>query len=390
MAKTMPKVTPGAKPKLLYIINHIDWFWSHRLPLATGARDAGWEVVVCVEGASKDSKLAENGFTGRELPSADKGFAPFAVLNIILAIHRLIKEEQPVLLHAITLKYAFMAGLAARFHKDIRIIHTLAGLGYLFSGEGTKPKILRTLVGPFLKIALKHKNAQIIFQNPDDLKIMLSCGFVREEQTHLIRGSGVDTDAFRYAPEEENPAAENDTPIVVMPTRLVHDKGVAVFVEAARILKKRGPKARFQIAGGLVTNNPLAVSKDEMEKLCEDGTVEWLGKVSDMPGLLARATLIVYPSYYREGIPKVLLESCATGRAIVTTDHPGCREAVTDGDNGLLVPIKDTQATAAAIEKLLADPQTRKAMGMRSRARAEEEFDVRKIVKATLAVYACV
>lgn len=136
-----------------------------------------------------------------------------------------------------------------------------------------------------------------------------------------------------------------------------------------------------------MTNNPLAISKEEMDKFCEGGAVEWLGKVSDMPGLLARATLIVYPSYYREGIPKVLLESCATGRAIVTTDHPGCREAVTDGDNGLLVPVKDPQATAAAIEKLLADTQTRKTMGARSRARAEDEFDVRKIVKATLDVY---
>ncbi|MEZ5919079.1 MAG: glycosyltransferase family 4 protein [Alphaproteobacteria bacterium] len=384
----MPEtISSGAKPKLLYIINHIDWFWSHRLPLAAGARDAGWDVVVCVEGASKDTKLTENDFTGRELPPADKGFAPFAVLAIIAAIHHLIKEERPVLLHAITLKYAFMAGLAARFHKDIRVVHTLAGLGYLFSGEGTKPKILRALVGPFLKLALKHKNAQIIFQNPDDLEIMLSRGFVRKEQTYLIRGSGVDTEAFRYVPEEEKSSAENDTPIVVMPTRLVHDKGVAVFVEAARLLKKRGSKARFQIAGGLVTNNPLAISKEEMDKFCADGAVEWLGKVSDMPGLLARATLIVYPSYYREGIPKVLLESCATGRAIVTTDHPGCREAVTDGDNGLLVPVKDPQATAAAIEKLLADPQTRKAMGARSRARAEDEFDVRKIVKATLDVY---
>ena len=371
-----------AGKKLLYIINHMDWFWSHRLPLAKGALEDEWEVLVCAHLADQDEELSAQGFAGRALPDAGGRLSPFAVLRIIVAIHALMKREKPDLIHAITLKYAFMAGLAARFHPKTKIVLTLAGLGYLFSGEGFKPRLLRLLIGPVLRFALKHPRAEIIFQNPDDQDLMVRRGFVRKSQTHLIKGSGVDTGQFAFAPEPEN-----ETPLVVMPTRLVHDKGVAVFVEAARILKGKGAQADFQIAGGEAPHNPLGISADEMKAMISDGCAAWLGKVSDMPGLLARSNLIVYPSYYGEGIPKVLLEAASTGRAIVTTDHPGCREAVADGENGLLVPIKDAEATAEAIARLLEDTALRAQMGKASRARAENMFDVQLVVNMTLSVY---
>jgi len=372
-----------AGKKLLYVINHLDWFWSHRLPLAQGAQKEGWDVLVAVTDASRDEKLAEGGFTGLELPPSDQGFTPFTVLKTIYAIHQRMAETKPDLVHAITLKYAFMTGLAARLHPDIRIVHTIAGLGYLFSGESSKARVLRTLISPLLKLALKGKNMQIIFQNPDDQALLISRGLVREEQCHLIRGSGVDTSQFDHTPEPDSDAP----PLVIMPTRLVHDKGVAVFVETARILKKRGVPARFQIAGGVTTNNPLAISKIEMENMVADGAAEWLGKVSNMPKLFSDCALVVYPSYYREGIPKVLLEAAATGRAIITTDHPGCREAVAANENGLLVPVKDAEATADAVQSLLEDKERRKQMGANSRKKAETEFDVQIIVRQTLDVY---
>lgn len=361
------------KPELLYVINHIDWFWSHRLPLAKGAQDAGWDVSVAVPDAEKDPKLGANGFTGLDLP--------VGLLKTIIALHYLLKERKPALVHAITIKYAFITGLAARLHPDIKTVYTIAGLGYLFSGEGLKPKLLRLLISPFLRLALRRKNTQLIFQNPDDMQIMLDRGLASAEQSHLIRGSGVDTAEFTPQPQ-----VVSDRPIVVMPTRLVHNKGVAVFVEAARILKKRGVDAVFQVAGG-TTDNPLAITKDQMEAMVADGAAEWLGRVSDMPALLASCSLVAYPSYYREGIPKVLLESAAMGKAIVTTDHAGCREAVRHNYNGLLVPIKDPQALADAIHSCLDDPEKCAAMGANSRQRALDEFDVRHIVKQTIAVY---
>ncbi len=370
------------KGKLLYIINHMDWFWSHRLPLALGAQEEGWDVSVAATNALNDKALSTQGFKGLELPPSDQGFAPFTALKITLAIAALLKKEHPTLMHAVTLKYAFLAGLAARPFGKTKVVHTIAGLGYLFSGEGFKPKMLRFFIGPFLKLALKGAHMRLIFQNPDDMDLLLSRDFARKEQCYLIRGSGVDTTQFSPQGESKNAA-----PVVVMPTRLVHDKGVAVFVEAARILKAKGVKARFQIAGGVTANNPLAISKNEMEKMVADGAAKWLGKVSDMPGLLAEATLIAYPSYYREGIPKVLLEACAMGKAIVTTDHPGCREAVAHGKNGLLIPPKDALTLANAIETLLNDPAKRKAMGEYSRTRALEEFDAKLIVDQTLRIY---
>lgn len=357
---------------LLYIINHMDWFWSHRLPLAQGAQDKGHNVSIACENAGDDAQLTAHGFTGIELTSGN-------IIKTILATRKILQSQKPDIAHAITLKYAFITGLAALGLK-IKIVHTIAGLGYLFSGEGLKPKILRIIVGPFLKLALK--NAQLIFQNPDDMALLIQRGLAHESQCHLIRGSGVDTSQFTLAAEPDN-----ERPVVTMPTRLVHEKGVAVFVEAARILKERGIEAEFQIAGGISASNPNAISEKEMRDMTADGAATWLGKVSNMPALLANSNLIAYPSYYREGIPKVLLEAAASGRAIITTDHPGCREAVTEGENGLLTPVKDAAATADAIETLLRDPALRAAMGKASRLKAEREFDVKLVVEQTLALY---
>jgi glycosyltransferase involved in cell wall biosynthesis len=291
------------------------------------------------------------------------------------------KTLHPELTHAVTLKCAFYTGLACRAAGKGRVVHTIAGLGYLFS-DGMKPKILRLAAAPFLKLALGVRDAKVIFQNGDDLRILSEGGYIRPSQCHLIPGSGVDTEKFFFSPEPDN-----HPPVVVMPTRLVEDKGVRIFAQAAEILKARGVQARFEIAGGIDFCNPRALSEQDMHALTAGGAVEWLGKVHDMPNLLARANLVVCPSWYREGVPKVLLEAASAGRAIVTTDHPGCREAVTDGLNGLLVPVRDASATAAAIETLLKDPERRKKMGAAGRVRAEKDFNVGRVIKETIKLY---
>ncbi|MCB9982624.1 MAG: glycosyltransferase family 4 protein [Rhodospirillales bacterium] len=361
--------------KLLLVINHIDWFWSHRLPLAKGAQKEGWDVSIAVTGAKDDPNLATQHFTGYELPVS-------GVAKIIWSVHKTLKRARPSVLHAITLKYAFLAGLAARFDRRVKVVHTLAGLGYLFSGEGVKPQILRALIGPFLKLALSHKRAHLIFQNPDDMALMIRCGFATAERSTLIRGSGVDLNEFPLTP-----LPHDERPIVLMPTRLVHEKGVAVFIEAAKILKARCLNARFQIAGGLSPNNPSAISESEMRSMLSGSDVEWLGKITNMPLLYQRASLICYPSYYGEGVPKVLLEAAAAGRAIVTTDHPGCREAVQHGQTGMLVPVKDALSCADAVQELLQAPERLEAMGRAGHDLAARDFAVGSVVERTLKIY---
>ncbi len=371
-----------ARGKLLYVINHPDWFWSHRLPLALGAKEAGYTVLVAMPGGENNKKLSEYGFQGFDLPSFETKGSPLTAIKTMQTLQKLLQQQKPDIVHAITLKYAFMTGIVTRFHKTVRTVHTIAGLGYLFSGEGFKPKALRLLIGPLLKFALKGQRTRIIVQNPDDLELLVRRGYVRKENTVLIRGSGVDTEIFK--PSEQ---AQEDPPIILMPTRLLRDKGVSVFIESARILKKKGVNARFQIAGGISANSPGAITEPEMRQMITDASVEWLGKRDDMPDLLARTTLVAYPSHYREGVPKVLLEAAASGRAIVTTNHPGCREAVQHGVNGLLVPIKNAPSLAAAIEELLLDAPHRKNMENASRERALTEFDINSVVGHTLKTY---
>ncbi|PCJ99004.1 MAG: hypothetical protein COA45_06040 [Zetaproteobacteria bacterium] len=367
--------------KILYLFEASDW--DSRMAVAHGAREKGYDIVIgLINGDDTDAARAPE-FNIIPLKKSVNTMGVLSSLKMILNIKELIKQENPDIIHAVTLKYGFMTGMATIFLKTTRKIYTLAGLGYLFRSDDQKSVLLRTILRPLLTFTLRRPNTTLIFQNIDDLNLMVSGKYAHKKHCLLIRGSGVYLD--RFTPQPTNHTTE--LPIVLMPTRLVHEKGVAIFIEAARILKARGIQANFQIAGGETQHNPKAISREEMLDMVKDGAVEWLGRVNDMPRLISQAQLIVYPSYYGEGIPRVLLESCAAGRAIVTTDHPGCREAVEDGVNGLLVPVKNAQETARAIEDLLQDHNKRNAMEIQSRKRAETQFDIHVIVAKTVDIY---
>lgn len=365
--------------RILYLFDQSDW--KSRMPVAEKAKAQGYEVTIALIG-EKPPELKPEGFETIHIATPSGQMKGRHIPKMVKQIRRAIVSANADLVHTVTLKYAFITGLAALPFRDMRKVYTLAGLGYLFRSPDAKARIIRALLGPLLKHVLRAPNAYLIFQNPDDLALMTKLGFAGHVNTVLIRGSGVDLSKF-------NPVQEtlHEEPLVLMPTRLVHEKGVHIFVEAARLLKAGGVKARFQIAGGETKHNPKAISKAEMMEMTEDGAAVWLGRVEDMPGLLSEAAIIVYPSYYGEGIPRVLLESCAAGRPIITTDHAGCREAVDAGKNGLLVPIKDVKATTEAIKTLLEDFEKRTVMGMKSREKAEAEFDIHIIADETLAVY---
>ncbi len=367
--------------KILYLFDAGDW--ESRMEVAHGARQAGFDVVIGLINGDESTAAKAPDFKIIPLRKASAQIGVVSTLKFIAAMRMLIRAERPDIIHVVTLKYSFMAGVASLWiGYDMRKIFTMAGLGYVFRSDAVKSKILRCALSPFLKFTFRRPRTTLIFQNKDDLNLCVNGGYVRSENAVLIKGSGVYLD--RFAPDD---GVRDDPPVILMPTRLVHEKGVAIFVEAARILKARGVNAVFQIAGGETTHNPKAISKDEMISMVADGAAQWLGRVEDLPTRLARSTMVVYPSYYGEGIPRVLLEACAASKAIVTTDHPGCREAVQDGVNGRLVHVKDAMATADAIEYILSHPKERAAMEHASRERAEKEFDIHHIAHHTIAVY---
>ena len=373
--------------KFLMILNHLDWFWSHRLPLANAIMKRGWELNVATHGADIDSKLQEMGVKGHGLPKLGRSLNPFSQLSLMWGMYKNIKTVQPDVIHAITIRYAFYAGLVTRLIGYKPVTFTVAGLGSLYTAPGLKMKLLRIIALPLIKFAFggskKNGGKFIIFQNPDDRNAMLKANVVQKDRTTIIRGSGVDLKEFPYQDYE----GTSDDPIVLFTSRLLKEKGITDFIEAARLLKEEGVKAKFQVAGNVYPDNARSMTREEMNGYHEAGIIEWLGQVSDMPDLLSRSMMVVLPSYYGEGVPKALLEAASIGRPIVTCDAPGCREAVEHEVNGELVLPQCPTDLARAIKKLLNDPELCHAYGVSGRRRVEEDFHVDSVVDRTMAVY---
>lgn len=369
--------------KFLMVLNHIDWFWSHRLPLAKAIQKRGWKLSLATHTAGDNPDLQKMNVTGYGLPALGRSLNPFAQVCQMLAIAKVIKQERPDIIHAITIRTAFYVGLVTRLIGYNPAVYTVAGLGSLYTAPGLKMRVLRMIALPLIKFAFGGKGKFIIFQNPDDRSAMLQAGIVAEERTTIIRGSGVDLNEFPYTPYEDN----DDNPIILFTSRLVREKGITDFIEAARLLNEQGVKARFQVAGSVYPDNARSLTREEMQKHHDAGTIEWLGKCDDMPDLLRRCMMVVLPSYYGEGVPKVLLEAASIGRPIITCDSPGCREAVEHEVNGELVLPQCPTDLAEAIKRLIGDAGRRHCYGAAGRKRMEEDFHVDSVVSKTMTVY---
>lgn len=371
--------------RLLIVVQEALFFTTHRLPVGLAMQHRGWEVHVAAPAdAAIAAQLRAQGFHVHPIPLARGARDPLAELRLLIAMLRLIRRLRPALLHLVSIKPVIWGGLAARLLDTPAVVHAITGLGFLFIRQDGRTGLLRRLIERLYAYALGHSNSIAIFQNGDDLALFEAKQMVRPGHWTLIRGCGVDMQAFPAQPE---PAIDSGNPPVVMfPARLLGDKGVREFAQAARMLKAAGRAARFVLVGRRDPDNPTDIGEDVLRGWIADGTVEYWGFAEDMPAMLARAHIVVLPSY-REGLPRGLIEAAATARAIVTTDVPGCREVVRDGENGLLVPLRDAEATAAAIAHLLDDPALRRQMAARSRMIAESEFSVERFVAESLAAY---
>ncbi len=303
-------------------------------------------------------------------------------VRAVLSLATIIRRTKPDVIHLITIKPVLYGGLLARVSKVPAVVYAVNGLGAMFVGEGAKVRWLRRWVlRPMYRLAIGHRNSCVIFQNADDRSALLEQLRLPDLPSTLMRGSGVDLERFSNVPEPEG------VPVVTMSARLLRDKGIFEFAEAARLLAARGISARFQLAGGRVaTGNPAALSDTDIARLEAIDSLELLGHHEDMPSLLAAANIVVLPSW-REGLPKSLIEAAATGRAVITTDVPGCRDAIDPNVTGLLVPVRDAVRLADAIALLIEEPQRRHAMARAGRELAERAFDVQQVAARHLALY---
>jgi len=368
-------------PKLLYVVNIPRFFVSHRLPLALAARKAGFDVHVASAAHDRQyvQPIIDSHLPFHPLPLSQHGINPLTELRTLNALRQLYTRLQPDLLHHISIKPVLYGGIAARLSGRKAVVHAMSGLGYVFISQEPKASLLRWLTQPVFRFVMAGEGTRVIFQNPDDRQLFVNRAWVSPQKSILIRGSGVDESCFQ-------PQAEtlDDLPVVLFAGRLLWQKGLGEFVEAARRLQGQ---ARFRVVGYEESTSPLNVPRAQLQAWHDEGLIEWGGKRRDMPQVYAASNIICLPSTYGEGVPKVLIEAAACGRACVTTDTPGCREIIRHGHNGLVVPPTDTDALAAAISHLIKNPTLRQQMGARGRQIVLEGFTFRQVAAETLRLY---
>ena len=367
-------------PKLLFLITE-DWYvCSHRLDLAGEARRHGYNVVVATRVEKHRDRILSAGLKLIPISMMRNGRNPWTEFLSICELVKIYRSERPDIVHHVAIKPVIYGSLAAHISGIPNIVNAIAGMGYVFISRSWKARVLRPLLERAMRALLNRPNARIIVQNPDDYSMLVAAGVADPERTDLVMGSGVDVEEFRPVPEP------GGITTVMMVSRMLWEKGVGEFVAAARLLKAEGIPARFVLVGDVDTGNPGTVPKSRMESWTDEGAVEWWGYRHDMPAVLSQAHIACLPSY-REGLPKSLIEAASCGLPIATTDSPGCREIVKDGENGILVPVRDSTALAAALRKLITDPHLRRRFGARGREFVLERFSIEKVIADTLSVY---
>ncbi|OZI42987.1 glycosyltransferase family 4 protein [Bordetella genomosp. 4] len=367
-------------PRLLFVVNNPAFFLSHRLPLALAAQRAGYEVHVATMAGDSVSRIEGYGLTHHAIPMTRSGKNPVQELRTVWALYQLFRRVRPDVVHLVTIKPVLYGGIAARLAGVPAMVSAISGLGFVFVAKGAKAALVRQVVAMLYRLALGHRNSRIVFQNGNDRDVLQGLGAVRDEQVVMIRGSGVNLSDYAAVAEPPPPV------VALMVARLLRDKGLQEFVEAARILRREGVNVRMRLAGGIDPGNPASVTQADVDAWQQEGIIEALGERSDIAALYAASHIAVLPSY-REGLPKSLIEAAACGRAVVTTDVPGCRDAIEPDTTGLLVPSHDAPALAAAISRLVNDDALRQKMGYAGRVLAEREFDIDDVCRKHLDIY---
>lgn len=367
-------------PRLLIIVNEDRFFLSHRKEIALQAQKNGYDVTIVTKNTGRRSEVEALGLKMLELPINPTGENILEEFRTFLFLYKLYRIQKPEIVHHVGLKNILWGSLAAKLAKVNGVVNAVSGLGVLFSQD--KESFMASMILKVLRFSHHRKNVIVIFQNNEDMQLFLDKKVVEEEQIQFIKGSGIDLSGFSYTP------APQEEPVRILFTaRMVEEKGTIILAKAAELLRgEYEGKVVFLLCGGLSTN-PKAIKENELKEHCDGEYIQWLGHRSDILDLLRKSHIVAFPSYYREGVPKSLIEATAIGRPIVTTNSIGCKDTVEDGCNGFLIPIKDSQSLASKLKLLIDDPLLRQQMGLNSRRIAERDFSLTDVVAKHLCIY---
>jgi len=367
-------------PKIILTAN-TDWYlYNFRYTLIHDLRDEGFDVVLVTPPGEFAQLMQQAGFRWVPWQLDQHGIAPWRELRSLLELMRIYRREGPDLVHHHTIKAVLYGSWAASWVGIANIINSIAGRGYVLAGGALKARLLRKLIYPFYRFALQMRSSAVIFENQHDRQFYLDSGFIDLERTWLIEGVGVDPERFSPSPEPQHPL------LVLLAARILWDKGVGIFVEAARMLHAK-QQIRMVLVGTPNPTNPDAVDEAVLQSWHRDGIIEWWGWQYDMEKIYQQAHIVVLPSFYGEGVPTTLIEAAASGRPIIATDSPGCRSIVHHEINGILIPPHNAPALAQAVMRLNQDSALREKMGAAGRKIVLDRFTEKKINQKTMRVY---
>lgn len=373
--------------KFVFFAN-TDWYlYNFRLSTALRLKADGHEVVMLSPPGDFGARFAGHGLRWVTLAMDRSSLNPLRETVMLAQLTRLLRREKPDLLHNFTVKCAVYGALAARAARVPAVVNAVAGLGYVFTSSATKARVLRPLVKGLLRVTLGRRQSLLILQNPDDAQDFTASRLVPMQRIRVIRSSGVDL--RRFFPPQPAPQPVPLRPLrVLLAARLLWEKGIQEYVDAARLLRQQGRNVEFLLAGMPDAGNPRSVDHAQVQAWHDQGVLHWLGHVEDMPALFRSVDVMALPSYYREGVPKSLIEGAACGLALITTDRPGCREVVTrHGVDGLVVEPRNADALAALIARLDDDRALVRVLGDRARQTALTHFDEQSVIQRTVDVY---
>ncbi len=365
------------RKKILFIVN-TDWFFvSHRLPIALAAIDNGYEVHLATKITTKAKFLTSQGLYLHDLPIARSSPNPFRLANAFFFMFVLINSIKPDIIHAITIKPVLLAGFISRFYPKINFVASISGLGYVFISKGNIAKLRLILVKLLYTFSFTKTNLKVIFQNQEDINMIKSFCKLKDSKVILIPGSGIDLQEYSFS---NIPAGK---PIVLFASRLLVSKGILEFIKASMLVDS----SRFLVAGKIDQENPDSIDMQTIRDWEVSGFGEYCGFEINIQKLISKSTMVVLPSFYGEGLPKILIEAAACGRPVITTDHPGCRDAIIPNRSGILIPTKDTESLVVAINKLLNSKELCIKMGREAREYAEKKFNIKHVIEKHIEAY---